>query len=278
MPSPDEHIHPTATGAAAQTVASHSAPTTDGNELVFWSGWFCPFVARAWLALEEKGIPYRASGFLALRSEVAEEYHNAEYKEVNPYKKEPEFLAISPKGLVPAITYRGKPLHESLVICDFLEEAYPDTPSLYPKDPYDRAQVRLAIDLVGKSFLPPFFRLLQSQEPEKQAQALEEVTEALKKYSKKIVGPYYMGSQFTLADIVLAPWVARLPIVEKHRNFSASAVGDKFVQWVKAVQARESFKKILSEEKYYEEIYGRYLRDEAMSEAAKATRAGRAIP
>jgi len=226
---------------------------------VFYSGWFCPFVARTWLALEEKGIPYQ-------------------YKEENPYKKDKEFLEVSPKGLVPAIKYRGKPLHESLVICDFLEEAYPDTPSLYPKDPYDRAQVRLAIDLVSKSFLPAFFRLLQSQEAEKQAAALEEVYEALKKYAAGIRGPFYMGSQFTLADIVLAPWVARFYIVEKHRNFSASEVGDKFVQWTEAVKDRESFKKIVSEERYYEDIYGRYLRDEAQSEAAKATRAGRAIP
>ncbi|KZT59574.1 glutathione S-transferase [Calocera cornea HHB12733] len=259
MPSPDEAIHPVATGRAAQTVAAHEAPTADGNGLVFYSGWFCPFVARTWLALEEKGIPYQ-------------------YKEVNPYKKEPEFLAISPKGLVPAIKWHDKPLHESLVICDFLEEAYPGTPSLYPKDPYDRAQLRISIDTVSKSFLPAFFRLLQSQEPEKQAQALEEVYDALRKWSAPLVGPFYFGEQFTLADIALAPWVARFYIVEQHRNFRASAVGDKFVKWCEAVRARESFKSILSEEKYYEEIYARYLKDEAMSEAAKATRAGRTIP
>lgn len=45
---------------------------------------FQPFVQRVWIALEEKGIPY-------------------EYKEVNPYKKEPHFLKINPKGLVPAL-------------------------------------------------------------------------------------------------------------------------------------------------------------------------------
>jgi glutathione S-transferase len=31
--------------------------------------WFCPFVQRAWIALEEGKVPYQ-------------------YKEVNPYKKE----------------------------------------------------------------------------------------------------------------------------------------------------------------------------------------------
>ena len=35
---------------------------------------------------------------------------------------------------------------------------------------------------------------------------------------------------------------------------------------------------LLQEHTYYDEIYGRYLRDEAQSEGAKAIRAGRPIP
>jgi glutathione S-transferase len=65
MGMPDEHIFPHATGLAAKTVADHKEP----QDLVFYSGWFCPFVQRSWIALEEKGVPYQ-------------------YKEVNPYKKE----------------------------------------------------------------------------------------------------------------------------------------------------------------------------------------------
>lgn len=65
MSMPDENIHPHATGNAAKTVEQHQGT----NELVFYAGWFCPFVQRAWITLEEKGVPYQ-------------------YKEVNPYKKE----------------------------------------------------------------------------------------------------------------------------------------------------------------------------------------------
>jgi glutathione S-transferase len=65
MSMPDENIHPHATGNAANTVEQHQ----ESSELVFYAGWFCPFVQRSWITLEEKGVPYQ-------------------YKEVNPYKKE----------------------------------------------------------------------------------------------------------------------------------------------------------------------------------------------
>lgn len=46
--------------------------------------------------------------------------------EVDPYKKPPELLEVSPKGLVPALKFNGeaspKSINESSVILEFLEE------------------------------------------------------------------------------------------------------------------------------------------------------------
>ena len=46
--------------------------------------------------------------------------------EVDPYKKPPELLEVSPKGLVPALKFNNleKPrsLNESIVILEYLEE------------------------------------------------------------------------------------------------------------------------------------------------------------
>ncbi|KAL0955839.1 hypothetical protein HGRIS_002041 [Hohenbuehelia grisea] len=277
MGIPDEHIHPTATGLAAETVQRHQEP----QDLVFYAGWvrnklsllkvrtavlilygmqFCPFVQRTWITLEEKGIPYQ-------------------YKEVNPYKKEKHFLDINPKGLVPAVEYKGKALYESLVLCELLEEAFPShTPHILPEDPIERARARIWVDHITKAFLPAVFRLLQAQEADAQDKAREEVYAALRTFAKEIQGPYFLGEQFSLVDIALVPWIVRDYIWAENRGFKRSDVGEGYVKYAALAEKRESVLQTQSDKQHYAEIYGRYLTNEAQSEAAKATRAGTVIP
>lgn len=253
---PDQHIHPVATGVAAKTVANRQDP----QDLVFYAGWFCPFVQRTWIALEEKGIPYQ-------------------YKEVNPYKKEKHFLDINPKGLVPAVEYQGKALYESLVLCEFLEDAYPNHgPYLLPKDPFTRAYVRIWTDYVQKSFVTSQMRLVQAQGESNQKAALAEFIKALKGFAEKIKGPYFLGEEFSLVDVAIAPWIVRDYIVIENRGFTRDAVGPTWKAYAETIEKRPSIINTASEKEHYAEIYGRYLRDEAQSEAAKALRAGRPIP
>lgn len=54
----------------------------------------------------------------------------------------PEFLAINPNGVVPAFRHEGRPIYESTVMCEYLEEIWPDTPRVSPANPIDRAQMR----------------------------------------------------------------------------------------------------------------------------------------
>ena len=81
MPStnghPDADLHPVATGPAINLVEAHKSPAPH----ILYSGWFCPFVQRSWITLEEKNVPYQ-------------------YIEINPYNKDPSFLRLNPRGLV----------------------------------------------------------------------------------------------------------------------------------------------------------------------------------
>ncbi|KAJ6589939.1 glutathione-S-transferase [Mycena vulgaris] len=256
MSIPDEHIFPHATGAALATVEAHKEP----QELIFYAGWFCPFVQRSWICLEEKGIPYQ-------------------YKEVNPYKKEKHFLDINPKGLVPAVEYHGKALYESLVLCEFFEDAYPDhQPTILPGDAYTKAYARIWVDYVGKAFVPAFFRLMQAQEKEKQELFRTELHDILRKFASQIKGPYFLGEEFSLVDVAIVPWITRDYILAEHRAYSREDVSAEWKRYADHVEQRESVVKTKSDKDKYAEIYGRYLSDTAQSEAAKATRTNRAIP
>ena len=73
-----------------------------------------PFARKVYLALDYKGVAY-------------------ESVDVVPHADSPEFRAASPLGLVPALADRDFLISDSSVICDYIEQRYPDRP-LYPSD------------------------------------------------------------------------------------------------------------------------------------------------
>lgn len=144
--------------------------------------------------LEEKKIPYQ-------------------YIEVNPYHKEESLLKLNPRGLVPTLQYDNKPLYESTVICEFLEDAYPNcAPKLLPDDVYEKARTRIWIDFVTSRIIPAFHRFLQFQ-PMSDKEGLEErrleFLSKLKEFADEMhsKGPFFLGSEPSLIDFVIAPWV-----------------------------------------------------------------------
>jgi maleylpyruvate isomerase len=65
----------------------------------------------------------------------------------------PEFKALNPQGLVPALDHAGTVLIQSPAIIEWLEERYPQPP-LLPADPDDRARVRALAAIVGCDIHP----------------------------------------------------------------------------------------------------------------------------
>jgi len=268
---PDAELHPVATGAAKAIVDAHRAE----QPLKLYSGWFCPFVQRAWTVLEEKNIPY-------------------EYIEVNPYDKPASLLELNPRGLVPTLQYDNKPLFESTVICEFLEEAYPDhTPHLLPKDPYARARTRIWTDFTTSRIIPSFHRFLQHQ-PASDVEGLEKHRQDFLGKLKELTaeldpeGPFFMGKEPGLIDFVIAPWIVRLwifdhfkgglGIPEPGKGGADEATWSRYRKWAEALEERPSIKNTLSDREHYVPIYKRYADNTAQSELAKATRQGRGVP
>ncbi|KIW68043.1 hypothetical protein PV04_04013 [Phialophora macrospora] len=271
---PDADIYPEATGPAAKVVAAHQKD----EPIILYSGWFCPFVQRAWITLEEKNIPYK-------------------YVEINPYNKEPSFLKLNPRGLVPTLGCpqkdgTTKPLIESNIICEYLDEMYPDQTPLWPKDPYTKARMKVWVDHVTSRILPAYHRVLQHTEksPYSLEKARSELLGAIKTWISNAdpEGPYFLGKDFSFGDIVLAPWAKRmwvfdhfkggLGIPEPGQGGDDEAIWERWRTWSDAVTTRKSVNDTMSEREYYLPIYQRYAEDRAQSEMAKATREGRGVP
>ncbi|CAL5872345.1 uncharacterized protein PFLUO_LOCUS6607 [Penicillium psychrofluorescens] len=270
MSHPDSNLHPEATGPAKALVDRHRAE----QPLKLYAGWF---LQRVWLALEEKQIPY-------------------EYIEVNPYHKPASLLTLNPRGLVPTLSCPTKPsprpLYESTVILEYLEDAYPNYgPRLLPTDHYERARARIWIDYVTSRIIPAFHRFLQYQPTGPQDggldKARQEFLDHLKVWTKEMhaTGPFFLGDELSAPDLVLAPWAVRLWAFDEFKGGVGipsggpdEAVWDRWRKWVAALEDRKSIVETTSEREHYLPIYKRYADDEAQSELAKATRAGRGVP
>ena len=294
MASVDTSLPAKTTGAAAEFAAAHSAE----HPLKLYGGWFCPFVQRAWIVMHEKCIPHQ-------------------YIEINPYKKAPEFLALNPRGLVPTLAVPvaeggklQKPLYESAVICEFLDEAFRDGDStvvgieggkygraLLPEDPYERARCRLWIDHISKKIIPAFYKFIQHT-PDK-GYSIEEARDNLHTQIKTFVremvgsnskeGPWFLGERFSLVDIMLAPWAKRLFLIDHYKpgglGIPAEGQGGadeelwkRWWTWFNKVADRRSVKDTWSDDAMYVAAYKRYAEDTTQSQVGQATRTGDSLP
>uniref|UniRef100_A0A7N2LA51 Glutathione S-transferase n=1 Tax=Quercus lobata TaxID=97700 RepID=A0A7N2LA51_QUELO len=112
------------------------------NEVALFGTWASAFCKRVELALKIKGIPY-------------------EYVEEDLTNKSESLLHYNPvHKKVPVLVHNGKPISESLVILEYIDECWNNTPKLLPEDPYQRAKVRFWVNFVDHQDFPeelPFF-------------------------------------------------------------------------------------------------------------------------
>jgi glutathione S-transferase len=63
---------------------------------------------------------------------------------------DPKYLKLNPKGVVPTLVHDGKPVIESTLICEYIDETFAQTPQLIPADPWLQSRMRLWSKMVDE--------------------------------------------------------------------------------------------------------------------------------
>jgi glutathione S-transferase len=188
----------------------------------------------------------------------------------------PEYMAINPNGVVPAFVHDGTPIIESTVMCEYLDEVWPNEPRLSPDDPKKRAEMRAWLRFIDEvpsmavrvpSFQNVFldrFKAMSDEEyvafresntlrrdffmrmnhtgfsDDEYENAILQLQASIERMEEALtrVGPWLIGAQFTIADICVAPLLQRMEELSLSDMWGdAPAVTD----WFARIRARPSF-------------------------------------
>ncbi len=123
----------------------------------------------------------------------------------------PEVVAENhPDGGGLLLVDRDLSLSHPIVILEYLEERFPH-PLLYPLEPSERAVTRTAIFRIYEEWYTVVDELLNAGEKKAsrlRKQLRERLTEALPLFAAR---PYFLSSDFSILDCLLAPLLWRLP-------------------------------------------------------------------
>ncbi|KAL5544479.1 hypothetical protein UlMin_008263 [Ulmus minor] len=172
------------------------------NKVTLHGFWASPFTRSVELALKLKGIPY---GY------VEEDFSNKSQLllKYNPVHKK-----------VPVLVHNGKPIVESLIILEYIDETWKNAPKLLPEDPHMRSQVRFWAIFLQQQVAESLLKVLET-EGETQEIALKQVSEKLNLLEEGLKSFYPDGNpcidieHVGLHDLVLVSFFGGYKVYEE---------------------------------------------------------------
>ncbi|KAL3821291.1 hypothetical protein ACJIZ3_007196 [Penstemon smallii] len=207
------------------------------DEVILLGYYYSMFDMRVRVALAEKGIDY-------------------EYREEDLANKSQILLEMNPiHKKVPVLIHNKKPICESLIIVQYIDQVWKGKSPLLPSDPYQRAQARFWAEFVEKKIYDPGRKIWTTKGDELE-KASKEFIESLKLLERELgEEPYFGGEIFgflDVASITLYSWFYAFETVGK---FSIAEHCPKLIEWAKRCMEKESVSKSLADpEKVYDYI------------------------
>ncbi|KAF8021202.1 hypothetical protein BT93_G1592 [Corymbia citriodora subsp. variegata] len=208
------------------------------DEVILLDFWASPFGMRAKIALIEKGVEFdKREEDLSNKSSLL--------LKTNPVHKQ-----------IPVLIHNGKPICESLVVVQYIDETWGPESPLLPSDPYERSRARFWADYVDKTMYSAGRSSLWLT-GEAQEAAKKEYIEFLKVLEGELgEKAYFGGKRFGYVDVSLIPLYTWFYVFETLGNYSIVEVCPKVVAWAKRCMRRESVAKSLPDQ---HKIYDYFL-------------------
>jgi len=184
----------------------------------------CPYAQRVHIALLEKKLDFTII-------------------EIDLFNRPAWFSAISPYGKVPVLRHDEVKVHESSIINQYLDEAFPE-PALMPESPGQRAQARIWMDYCETRFLPAAHKLMsETGDAGKRAANNENLSGVLRHIEheglgKAAGGPWFLGARFSLVDIQFAPFLERFDMYVQLAGAALPEGCGRLRDWMEALRKR----------------------------------------
>jgi glutathione S-transferase len=266
-------------GAGEETIRRRMNPTEEPL-LQFYSSWFCPFAQQTWIALEESNVNYQWNEvriiqflkyvpFIVIKTNSffpffvlfqinpfqVDKLAPGGYTKKELYLKEkrklyPDFMTVTPRGLVPALSHLAadgvtkQVLWDPLPTSEYVDAVF-GTRSLMPSDPYERAKVQIWCDYCTNGIEQSFYKALLARNPRKRQGHLTYLFTKCRILARAMdaTGPFFLGERFSMVDVVLAPFWQRMLWVGgqfMQLTFHEGSESDRLHTWWEATSKRPS--------------------------------------
>ncbi|XP_068954997.1 glutathione S-transferase omega-1 [Petaurus breviceps papuanus] len=220
--------------------SSPPGPVPDGIIRVY-SMRFCPFAQRTLLVLKAKGIKH-------------------EIININLKNKPEWFFKKNPFGLVPVLeTHKGQLINESLITCEYLDEAYPG--KLFPEDPYEKAFQKMTLQLFSKvpSLSMDSWRAVRNgKDCSAQKAELRSVFSSLEEVLTHQKTTFFGGNTISMIDYLIWPWFERLGLYGIADCVDHTS---KLKLWIAAMKKDPTVTALLMEEQTLQNFMDLYIQN-----------------